>query len=322
MMTTPRDFRSVRAALVEGNGQLRSDMRYALLEKGVRELTACRDVESFMDIAGRETLDLVICNSNTFDGQFTPTMQRIRQNGLGGNPFVVVIATLDEPSPGQVQQALNGGVDDLMGKPAQAKKIVDRVDFLVKGRKPFIATSSYVGPTRANFAAAGAEGDLIEVPNTLRSKVVEKASDLAVRRAIVNAAAELKEKIAEHPLTGIDRLIRRALASHSVDDRELRSYFANLHALCQELGGHYRTAGFSHIADLAAALSKLANSIMHHTPPGPNSVDRDLLQHLSYVVRGAIASETESTGVVHEIAAMVERYAGGGKAKSRLSSYH
>ncbi|HEY1719919.1 MAG TPA: hypothetical protein VGG27_01645 [Magnetospirillaceae bacterium] len=324
-MLTPRDFRSVRAALIEGNSQLRSDLRLALLEKGIREPTTHRTVDSFLDHASNEMLDLVVCDAASFEGGFAPTMQRIRQNAIGGgNPFVVVIATLEDASFDGVQTALNGGVDDVLCKPAPAKKVVDRIDFLVKERKPFIATRSYVGPSRAAVTGmAEDEGDLIRVPNTLRARVIDKASDFAVRRAVMRASDHVKAKLNEHPLAGIERLIRRAVTTKGSDADESLRQFINLQALSEEMSGHYRSAGHSHIADLAQALSTLAARIAERQPPEPTNVDLDLLNQLSVVVRGAMASETGAKATIQEIAAMVERYAGGtGFKAARKTTYH
>jgi DNA-binding response OmpR family regulator len=324
MLPTPRDFRSVRATVVEGNSHLRSDMRLALLEKGIREPTTHRTVDSFIEQAGREMLDLVICDTDTFEGDFVPAMQRIRKAVVGGNPFVVVIATVGESSIGAVQAALAGGVDDLMGKPAPAKTVVDRIDFLVKARKPFIATRHYVGPSRAAVPDAAepgeADGALIQVPNTLRAKVVEKAGDAALRRAVARAAAGIKAKIAEHPLAGIERLIRRAVARQGGDEAEARRHFDHLRALSLEMSGHYRAGGQGHIADLAQALARLAERIAERRPPEPSRVDLDLLNQLGGVVRGAMAVEAGAQTTIQEIAAMVDRYAGGTAA--RRQTYH
>ncbi len=321
MFTTPRDFRSVRATVVEGNSHLRSDMRLALLEKGIREPTTHRSVDSFMEQAGRDMLDLVVCDTDTFEGGFVPALQRIRQNALGGNPFAVVIATVGDASLDSVQTALNGGVDDLMKKPAAAKTVVDRIDHLVRERKPFIATRHYVGPSRTALLGGAAEdGELIAVPNTLRARVVHKATDTDVKRAVAQAAIDLKEKISEHPLAAIERLIRRAAIIRGAGEVELIRHFADLQALSIEMSGHYRSAGFPHIADLAKALAKLARRIGQQQPPEPTQTDRDLLNQLGTVIKGAMGSAEGSKATIQEIAAMVDRYAGGSAV--RVATYH
>ncbi len=321
MLMTPRDFRSVRAALVEGNAHLRSDLRLALLEKGIREPTTCRNADSFLDVAGRELLDLVVCDSGTFNGEFAPTLQRIRRNAMGGNPFVVVIATLSDSSEGEVQSALDGGVDDLLRKPAPAKRVVDRIDALVKARRPFIAMRNYVGPTRGNFAGSDV-GELIDVPNTLRGKVVDKADEKALRRQVTRAAAVLKDRVAEHPLAGLERLLSGALAGQERARPDPRRQFAHLQALSREISGHYRDADVRHIANLALALAKLADRIAQRPSPALDRVEIDLLRHLRVVVRRTMGSEQRAATIVDEIAVMIDRYAGGASEPGHPATYH
>jgi DNA-binding response OmpR family regulator len=306
---TRRDFREVRTVLVDKNPGLRSDMRSALVEKGIREPITCKNVESFLDVAGKEVLDLIVCDASTFGPEFSAAMQRIRRNALGGNPFVVVIATLQDASLAQVQNALNGGVDDLMRRPAPSKRIVDRIDYLVKDRKPFVTTSGYVGPTRRSFVRPDDEdSELLRVPNTLRSKVVDKVPDAKLKMAIQTAVIGLAEKMNQNPLSGIDRLIHRALSWEGGSGEELRRDFTYLYKLALEMSNHYRGTAFDHIADLAMALANLSRRIAEQAPTGLRQIDLDLLSNLGAVIRSSIAVEEQSDAVIHEIASTVGRY--------------
>lgn len=319
MFMTPHDFRTVRAALVEGNSQLRSDMRLALLEKGLREPATCHNAESFFSAMNGEMVDLVVCDSSAFGDDFAVAMQRIRRHAVGANPFVVVIATVADASAGQVQSALRGGVDDLVRKPSPARRVVERIDQLVKDRKPFIATRNYVGPTRSNAVGTEEDGELLNVPNTLRSKVVDKVPEAKLRRAIAQKAVTLKERVAEHPLAGIERMVRRALARSGAADEDLKRNFAELSAISQEMSGHYRGGDSEHIANLAMALSKLADRIARQETEARPKVDFDLLDQLGGAVRGSMAGQGGAKTLVDEIAATIDRYV---EAGAPAKTYH
>jgi DNA-binding response OmpR family regulator len=310
-MTTRRDFRRVRAAVVDTSAQLRSEMRAALYDKGIPEPIVCKGMDPFLEVAGQEMLDLVVCDAGAFGTDFSAAMQRIRQNAMGGNPFVVVIATLQEASLGTVQGALNGGVDDILRRPAPSKKVIDRIDLLMKDRKPFVTTRGYVGPTRRSFVRQDDTSEFIEVPNTLRAKVVDKIPDAKLQRAIERAVVEVSKKVTEHPLAGIDRLIQRTLAWHGGNEDELSRDLAHLIALSMEMSEHYRGTELNHIADLAVALSNLVKRIAEQGPAALRAIDLQLLRSLGAVIRNAIAAEDESGDAVHEIATMVQRYSGG-----------
>ena len=309
-MTKRSDFRRVRAAVVDNSSHLRSEMRAALYDKGIPEPIVCKGMDPFLEVARQEMLDLVVCDAGSFGSEFTDAMQHIRQNAMGGNPFVVVIATLHEPSMAQVQGALNGGVDDLLRRPAPSKKIIDRIDLLMKDRKPFVTTRGYVGPTRRSFMRTEDEGEFIEVPNTLRAKVVDKIPDAQLVRSIQMAVEEVAKKINEHPLAGIDRLIQRTLAWQAGgDEDEMRNDLAHLAALSTEMSDHYRNTPLNHIADLAQALSNLVRRIAEQGGPAAlRQIDLELLRSLGGVIRNAIAAEDESSAAVHEIASMVQTY--------------
>jgi len=315
-MTTRRDFRRVRAAVVDTSAHLRSEMRAALYDKGIPEPIVCKGMDPFLEVAKQEMLDLVVCEASAFGSDFGAAMQRIRQNAMGGNPFVVVIATLQDASIGQVQGALNGGVDDILRRPAPSKKVIDRIDLLMRDRKPFVTTRGYVGPTRRSFVRTDDEkSEFIEVPNTLRGKVVDKVPDAKLARAIERAVVEVSKKVTEHPLAGIDRLIQRTLAWHGGNEDDMRRDLAHLIALSMEMADHYRNSPLHHIADLALALSNLVKRIAEQGPAALRAIDLQLLRSLGLVIRNAIAAEDESGATVQEIATMVDSYTGGRPAR-------
>jgi len=321
-MTTRRDFRRVRAAVVDTSPHLRSEMRSALYDKGIPEPIVCKGMDPFLEVAGQEMLDLVVCDASAFGSDFAVAMQRIRKNAIGGNPFVVVIATLQDASMGTVQGALNGGVDDILRRPAPSKKVIDRLDLVMKNRKPFVTTRGYVGPTRRSFVRSDETSEFIEVPNTLRAKVVDKLPDAQLQRAIEEAVVEVGKKVTEHPLAGIDRLIQRTLAWQGGDEDEMRRDLAHLIALSVEMSEHYRGTALNHIADLAIALANLARRIAEQGPAALRTIDLQLLRSLGAVIRNAIAAEDESGEAVQEIATMVQHYSGGRHMRREPPSHH
>jgi DNA-binding response OmpR family regulator len=316
--TTRRDFRRVRAAVVDSSARQRNEMRDALYDKGIPEPIVCKGTSAFFDAARREVLDLVVCEAGAFGDDFAAAIQRMRRSEFGANPFVIVIATLGDPSMDLVQDALNGGVDDLVLRPTSSRRIVERVELLIKDRKPFVTTRGYVGPTRRNTVRSDDdEGELVDVPNTLRGKVVDKLSDAAMRQAIERAVVAVGEKMSEHPLAGIDRLIQRLLEWRGGSPAGLRRDFAHLVAHSLEISRHYRDTDLDHVADLALALANLARRTAAQAPDSLRPIDFDLLRNLGSVIRGAILAADESKSAVHDIAAMVDHYNVGQQAHVR-----
>lgn len=298
------DFNQVRVVLVENNQALRADLRAALIAKGVRDIIACKSSKSFLDVAKKECLDLIMCESEALGAEFTDALQRIRRNDVGGNPFAVVIATMHDASLNRVQAVLNGGVDDLLLKPVRVNRMVDRIDHFVRERKPFVVTNSYVGPTRrTHLRSQRDDRTYLRVPNTLRSKVVDKANQDRVRQMIERTVLDLKAKFVQHPISRIDRLIQRALSygDGPVHGDALRRDFIELADASMELHRHYAGSAFAHIADLALALANLAKRIAEQNAEGLTQVERDLLANLGEVIRRSVAAETRSADFGQEV---------------------
>jgi len=292
------DYLHVRAALVEDNQHLRGDLRAALNAKGIHSPIICRDVDSFVQAAGNEMLDIVVCDSNTLGGELTTALQRLRRNDLGGNPFTIVLATVHDASMNSIRAVLDAGVDDLLLKPVAINRILDRIDTLVWDRKPFVVTNGYVGPTRRG-AQRPTDKDEVEIdaPNTLRGKVVEKMDEQEIELMVHQAVNTLEEKIELHPLLGIDRLIARTLACRNGagNAEALKQDFGQLMALGLDLANRYRGTPYAHIGELAVALANLARRIATRNPGDLGRLDLDPLSNLGEVIRRSISSE-ERTG--------------------------
>ncbi len=171
-------------------------------------------------------------------------MQRIRRNEAGGNPFVIAIATVHDASADSVRTLLDSGIDDLLVKPKPVLHIIDRIDHMVMDRRGFVVTMGYVGPSRRSAKRANTDSSdaTLNAPNTLYSKVVDKMDDEQIRQLLDQAKTGLQDKMAQHPLLGIDRLIERTQAySRSGNGAdELRRDFEYLTALGIEMSSRYR----------------------------------------------------------------------------------
>ncbi len=288
------DFYDVRAALVDDNQAARGDLRAALAAKGILNPIVCRDTDAFLDVVGNETLDVLVCDSNTLGADFAGTVQRIRRNDMGGNPFAVVVATVHDASMDGVRTAMDSGVDHLLLKPVPVTKIMDRIDHLIWERQPFVVTKGYVGPTRRSRKRADDNKDIVlNIPNTLRGKVVEKMGDQRTRRLIESAVVSLEEKMERHPLLGIDKLVQRTISysQNGYGAETLKRDFAFLMEIGVELSQRYRGTAYAHIAELAIALAKLAERIAGKKPDELRAVDLAPLSSLGEVIRRAVSAE-------------------------------
>ncbi|HEY1722503.1 MAG TPA: response regulator [Magnetospirillaceae bacterium] len=288
------DFAEVRAAIIDENQAQRGDLRMALAAKGIPNPIVCRDPDSFLSAVANESLDVIVCDANTMGDGFASTVQRIRRNDMGGNPFAIVIGTLHDATMDGVRTAMDSGVDHLLLKPAPVARIVDRIDHMIWERQPFVVTKGYVGPSRRSRKRANDDKNIVlNIPNTLRGKVVEKVGAERVQRMITQGVASLEQKMEKHPLLGIDRLVQRTIAysQNGFGADGLKRDFAFLMEIGVELSQRYRGTAYAHIAELAVALADLASRIATKAPQELRSIDLAPLSDLGEIIRRAVAAE-------------------------------
>jgi hypothetical protein len=114
---------------------------------------------------------------------------------------------------------------------------------------------------------------------------------------VKQATTSLQEKMEQHPLLGIDRLIARTLAytKGAGGGDDLRRDFGYLMDLGNQLASRYRGSAYAHIGELAVALANLARRISTRNPGELRSVDLDPLSNLGEVIRRSIAAEERAS---------------------------
>lgn len=122
----------------------------------------------------------------------------IRAGELGINPFVGIIITVWQPSEAVIRRDVNCGTDEIVVKPLSPKKLMERIHVVAYNRKPFVVTSSYIGPDRRAKIVKEREGQKIssiDVPNTLEAKVRGRPLSMeALREIIGEAMFEINEQ--------------------------------------------------------------------------------------------------------------------------------
>jgi DNA-binding response OmpR family regulator len=304
-------YGDVRAVLCETNPALRSGLQAALYGKGLREVMVCKDVTSLATTLHDDLIDLVVCDVNLPGLDFCDMAQRLRQNAYGRNPFTLLIATLSDASVNEVRRMINAGVDRVLRKPVPMNVIMDHIDALVDARKPFVATEGYVGPTRRAAPRKDESWEeLVPVPNTLRSKIVEKTNDDRLQMMVEEGWAKLEEMKAFSSTASINRLINRILAHYDGNGsaETLRTDLNRLVAVSRNLMRRSRGSA-DHIVGLTSSLISVTVQIAQ-SPQAPQRVHLQLLAKLGEVIRRTISAKQESIEVIQKIAETVERFSG------------
>lgn len=196
--------RDRRGAIDIYHGDPQSDLlqtiRDTMNHEGFRRMvgfSSLTDVRASLNVGAP---DLVVLDSGLEGGDVCSTVNELRHNELGRNPFVPVIVTTWEPSHDLIHRLANCGADAVLVKPFAPKQLMDRMESLASNRRPFVVTSDYVGPDRSKESSEKSKLPLIEVPNTLRAKVRGEPLHMErLQQAIDATMAQVNEqKLSRH----------------------------------------------------------------------------------------------------------------------------
>lgn len=306
LATQPR-FDNVRMVLGESNPDLSATIKGALGSRGLRGIVTASGAKRLFEALDAEIVDLLLYDYDMLGSESTEVMQRIRRRGLGRNPFVVVVATVRETAIETVRRLINGGIDDLIRKPVSIDRLFESIGGFTQSRKPFVVSYGYVGPTRRVMRRPNENPkDLIEVPNTLRSRAIEGVSDAELQQIVDTAIKNLDERQLESFGVEIDILAKRIADFYGdeqthEDMQDVRGALYRLEVVGEELRERCRGTGTERVGDLATMLIALAQRVLR-SPTGNARLEVELLGKLATAIRRALSVERHSVDVMREIA--------------------
>ena len=108
------------------------------------------------------------------DGDMFETITKMRHGYIGYNPFVPVIALAWNTERAVIANAIDSGVDSIVAGPISAGEVSKRILSIINHRKPFLVTSNYIGQDRRLSKRRDLSVSLIDVPETLRAKAINR----------------------------------------------------------------------------------------------------------------------------------------------------
>jgi len=303
-------YREVQVVLGDREGQFSRDVSAALFTLGVRDLAICHDAD---ELRGSVTpvVDLVLCDVDLPGIDFGVVSQDIRHERLGGNPFMVLIAMARPSSEADLKRIIKSGVDAFLSRPMEAGDVMRQIGGFTKGRKPFVVTQGYVGPSRRDTRREdGSDDDLMEVPNTLRAKIIEGLRFAEIQRQLEEGRTDVKRKKAGASLRTMARLTQRLVlqqAERAKADAVVRTLRQVAEKSDEIVNEHDGVSVTGHIAAIAARVGRLARRAADD-PGRSHGVEISLLAQLSDAAVGAYASATGSVDIAREIAAVVDGF--------------
>ena len=256
-------YRDASVLLFEPLDEVRYATRSALHQLGFETVIPVPDAERLNAVLEKKRPDLILCETEPGWSDVCDLVRRMRNHELGRDPFVSIILTIWNASRDSVQEILDAGADDLLTRPISTEMIGERVHALVHARKPFVVTSSYIGPARRNNDGDGRDPNVIDVPNSLRARVVDGADDETIDRAITDAIGAVNQRRVIANADEILQLARTVLGMRSTAgmDAVWREALRQLASLAQDMSRRIWETDYHHIGDLCRALASVAVSL-------------------------------------------------------------
>jgi len=302
----------VRIALCETHPALRSGFQTALYRRGLRNIEVCKDSGALIGLLQAEIVDLVICATDLPGLDFYDLIQQIRHGAIGRNPFTLVLATMGEATLDGIRHIMNAGVDRVAVKPMSMADMTTCVNALANARKPFVATDSYVGPSRRGIARVEAGGEGMNAPNTLQAKLAGMPGEARLEALIGRGRAAVGTLRLQTSCLAIARSAHRvAVHFRRRLPGQIGKELARLRTMSEGLELRYRDTGHGYLAEIAGSLV-LLTGVMADFPPGQArllGVAVELLEKMGEAVRLAGLGDPHVAGTVRSIAASVEGFA-------------
>lgn len=302
----------VRVALCETHPALRAGFQTALYRRGLRNIEVCKDSGALIALLQTEIIDLVICATDLPGLDFYDLIQQIRHGTIGRNPFTLVLATVAEATLDDLRRIMNAGVDRVALKPMSMGDMIACVNALATARKPFVATDSYVGPSRRAAQRVEQGGEAMDAPNTLQAKLTGAPGESRLEMLIGRGRAAVTTLRLQTSCLAIARSAHRVVAhfQHRMPG-SVGKELARLRAMSEGLNSRYRDSGQAYLAEIAASLVLLTD-LLSDFPPGQArliGVAIELLQKLGEAVRLAGLGDPHIAATVRSIAASVRGFA-------------
>ena len=309
-MTDAKDDPVVEIYLGEEQLEIRRLLRSALRDL---QLDTLQDYESCAPLreAVREGQpDLIIVDSDLAGGNACDLIRAIRNSRLGTNPFVPVIVTTWRNTRPRIRALIDSGADGLLIKPISFSAIQSHVNFIVNERKPFVVTSSYIGPDRRKDPKHSSAAPLIEVPNTLKAKLRGDAPNLGeLRRQIASISAQIDTERLRRNAFELAFLVERALADHAsgVSAAKLRTDLERLLHVTGDTLERLRGSAFEASADLCRTLRRVVTAILESAAK-PSRVDLQFLKPLTDAILAGFHPDRSEAEISREIIRTIDVY--------------
>ena len=289
--------------------------RSVLYTMGFRNFEQSQNLLALKELLERSSFDLLLIDCTQDIEGVSNLIKKIRFGDVGLNPYLVIVATAWTLSNMLVRNVIDAGADDLIGRPYATDNMMKRLNSHIELRKRFVVTSDYVGPDRREASRSSQDGNLIDVPNSLRAKVKkEYTSETEAAAAIeLTKAAITAEKMRRQAfqIGVISRLLGDTTSISKTSKQGKGSAvgieLGTLVMLTDDLDRRVMQTDFSHAGDLCSSLLDVAKSLSqaHSANEGFIKKDLALLTKLSTGLQIAFNPGSNESSITSDIAEVI-----------------
>jgi DNA-binding response OmpR family regulator len=277
------DFGSVNVLVYDPDQTSRKATIFALTGIGIRNIIEHFSINGLSENIEAFDADLIILDCSTAGRIIFRFVEDLRNRQIGSNPFIPVIMTVWSPTRQLVLDALQSGIDDLVMKPVSANVLTNRINTLVRRRKPFVFEESYIGPIRVRDHDELVDRAPIEVPNTLRAKATHEPEEEITQELVDSIVSFQRCKRIQIELERTVGALKEYFESNGEDEFPA-GLTSNLATLGEDLGEEAYLGAFIHIVELSKALRTVGSSL-HRNGAVSGKRDMQLLEHTAEAIK-------------------------------------
>ncbi|MBF0355245.1 MAG: response regulator [Alphaproteobacteria bacterium] len=311
----------IRIVLVEPDTQLRNSLRQALMGAGFRNVHDFSSIEKMKDGLESDPPDLLFIDVHAPGGDACELVRSLRFNLQRSNPFMSVILTVWQGKIDDIEKLVNTGADHIILKPVAPQVIFKRIEALIERRKPFVATSGYIGPDRRKGAREGADVPTFHVPNTLKLKAANRKFDTnQLQRAIDDALGKMNGEMVIRLAFQLAFQAERLAPLAEQGSREAPFALKDLKLALMEFLRRIDESGNEQIVKLARTLDDVANRIGNALPGPPLGMDIELLRKLAQAINLGLKSAISPDDLARQVNAAIDKTESRKKAKQEAAA--
>jgi len=141
-------LRDARILVVDDHQPMREILKSLLFGLGVRQLEEARDAAMAFEALRFSAFDILLTDYD-MEGetgvQLAGKLRRAQGNQNRRIPIVMITGRAEGPV---IIAARDAGVDEYLIKPLTIVSLTQKLEAVLKRRRPFIETSAYIGPDR------------------------------------------------------------------------------------------------------------------------------------------------------------------------------